>query len=226
MLFVILTKYRLSQVQDRILEWNLILPDDELSVPSPSPTLSDDWEIVASPPKSEAFTSTPYTPSDPAQMSEYSKKPLPSLPAPKIQQKSSKIQKKRPSTRDRLKLTCHHGPKSSDVHDVQKSLESIPDGTSMIDRYNEEEQAYEQLALGLSGRLVMRGYRRATDSSSSTVARHRWDPRVRKHSVDRNKESNEGKGNSSPDGGPSQPDDDGPERKERRKTPPSPCGEI
>jgi hypothetical protein len=84
------------------------------------------------------------------QISEYNKKPLPSIPILNLLPKSSKIQKRRPSsTTDRLRLTCHHGPTTSDAHEVQTTLKSIPDGLSPIDRYAGDSQAHERIALGL-----------------------------------------------------------------------------
>lgn len=116
---------------------------------SPSPTLSDDWELVSTSPQSAnlAFSA----PSDPDQMREYNKKPLPSIPVPKTPSKSAKIQKRRPSsTTDRLGLTCVHGPNAADAHEVQTSLQSIPDGIPPIDRFAGDEQAHEKLALALA----------------------------------------------------------------------------
>ncbi|PMD33108.1 hypothetical protein L207DRAFT_175446 [Hyaloscypha variabilis F] len=99
---------RLAQVRRCIKDWNLIqLPVVEPFMPSPSPTLSDDWELVSTPSEPEAIPR--YTPSDPA-LIEYNKKPLLSIAIPNPRQNSTKIQKRRPSsTTDRLKQTCHHG---------------------------------------------------------------------------------------------------------------------
>ena len=116
---------------------------------SPSPTLSDDWELVSTSPQSANLASL--VPSDSNQMREYSKKPLPSIPVPKAPSKSAKIQKRRPSsTTDRLGLTCVHGPDAADAHEVQTSLKSIPDGMPPIDRFAGDEQAHEKLALALT----------------------------------------------------------------------------
>jgi hypothetical protein len=116
---------------------------------SPSPTLSDDWDLVSTSPQSAnlAFSA----PSDPDQIREYNKKPLPSIPVPKTPSKSAKIQKRRPSsTTDRLGLTCVHSPNAADAHEVQTSLNSIPDGIPPIDRFAGDEQAHEKLALALA----------------------------------------------------------------------------
>jgi hypothetical protein len=108
---------------------------------------------------------------------------LPSIPTQKIAQKSSKIQKRRPSsTTDRLKLTCHHGPTLFDVHEVQTRLELIPNGASPIDRYTQDEQTHERIALGLEDEekeedVVMHPWRRAADSKTRGA---REEKRVRK----------------------------------------------
>ena len=95
-----------------------------------------------------------------------------------------------------------------------------------MDRYTEEEQAYERVALGLS--VAMGSYRRADDSSLSNAARtFRGLGRVRKRASARKDERNGNNGNRSPDKkSEPEPDEDSPERQERRKTPPSPCGEA
>lgn len=145
-----LTENRLSQIQHFIRECDLVPSAMEHSGPSsPSPTLSDDWDLVSTSPQSAnlAFSA----PSDPDQIREYNKKPLPSIPVPKTPSKSAKIQKRRPSsTTDRLGLTCVHGPNAADAHEVQTSLKSIPDGMPPIDRFAGDEQAHEKLALALA----------------------------------------------------------------------------
>jgi hypothetical protein len=145
-------------------------------------------------------------PSDPDQISEFKKKPLPSPPTPKIPRNSSaKIQKRRPSsTTDRLKLTCHHGPSPSDVHEVQAALDSIPEGPSMIDRYTEDEQRSERIALGLGDIYDLKSYRRAEDRVTNSPRINMPPKMLHRRKVRHRKQ-------------------DGPEREERRKTPPSPC---
>ncbi|KAE9368591.1 hypothetical protein N431DRAFT_560976 [Stipitochalara longipes BDJ] len=229
----------LEQIRRCIGEWDLVqLPVAESSVPSPSPTLSDDWELVSTPPKPEAIPR--YTPSDPALVFEYNQKPLPSIPVPKAQQKSTKIQKRRPSTTDRLKLTCHHGPNSSDVHEVQTRLKSIPDGTSPIDRFTKDSQTHERIALGLCkdhdehedmASIALLSWRRATEPAgpSSNIMRQCRGLRtmIRKPKNDKN-DRNEGLLESESSGkrkrGPPGNGDDE-QGKDRKKTPPSPPDE-
>jgi hypothetical protein len=145
-----LTENRYSQIQQFIRECDLIPSAMEHSGPSsPSPTLSDDWELVSTSPQPANLASS--APSDSDQMREYNKKPLPSIPVPKAPSKSAKIQKRRSSsTTDRLGLTCVHGPNAADAHEVQTSLKSIPDGMPPIDRFAGDEQAHEKLALALA----------------------------------------------------------------------------
>jgi hypothetical protein len=149
-----LTENRLSQIQHFIRECDLIPSAMEHSGPSsPSPTLSDDWELVSTPAQSANLASS--APSDPDQMEEYNEKPLPSIPVPKAPSKSAKIQKGRTSsTTDRLGLTCVHGPNAADAHEVQTSLKSIPDGLPPINRFAGDEQAHEKLALALASHLA------------------------------------------------------------------------
>ena len=211
----------------------------EPSIPSPSPTLSDDWVLVSSTPKPEAIPR--YMPSDPALMFEYNKKPLPSIPLPESRQKSTKIQKRRPSsTTDRLKLTCHHGPASSDVHEVQARLKSIPDGTSPIDRFAKDPQTHERIALGLDNDneehediagIVLRPWRRATEPAdpNTSIVRQRIGLRAidRKPKHDKTERADslpESESNGKRKRGPARDDEDE-ERKDRKKTPPSPPDE-
>ena len=210
----------------------------EPPISSPSPTLSDDWELVSSPPKPEAIPR--YTPSDPALVFEYNKKLLPSIPIPKSGQISTKIQKRRPSsTTDRLKLTCHHGPASSDAHEVQARLESIPDGTSPIDRFTKDPQTHERIALGLDetndehedmAGITLRPWRRAIDANPNTsVMRHRIGLRT----IDRKPKYVKNERNGSVPESKSHGkrkrslswDDEDEERMDRKKTPPSPPDE-
>jgi hypothetical protein len=198
---------------------------------------------VSTPPKSEAVPRTvpqaSYTPSDPAQVFEYNQKPLPSIPT----QKSSKIQKKRSSsTTDRLKLTCHHGPTLFDVHEVQTRLKLIPNGTSPIDRYTQDEQTHERIALGLEKEeeeeeeeveeedVVMHPWRRAAVSKTRGA---REEKRLRKIDEIRRPKNNknatndelpasrESNGKRKREQKP-QPSEDEQESPKRMKTPPSP----
>jgi hypothetical protein len=173
----------------------------------------------------EAPTQGSYTPSDPSQITKYTEKPLPSLPTPKIYQNTSKIQKRRPSSiTDRLKLTCHHGPSSSDVHEVQTSLKLIPEGASPLETYVDIEQTHERIALGLDSALeedVLKGYRRANSQRPNLPRYH--SATVRR--VVRDSNPNRGGSNRSWMRKPQQKEDDQ-ERKERKKTPPSPCDEA
>jgi hypothetical protein len=168
---------------------------------------------------------------------------LPSIPTQKFAQKSSKIQKRRPSsTTDRLKLTCHHGPTLFDVHEVQTRLKLIPNGTSPIDRYTQDEQTHERIALGLEEEkeekeeedVVMHPYRRAADSKTTGA---REEKRIRKIDETRrlknsddatNDElsaSRESNGKRKREQKP-QPSEDEQESPKRMKTPPSPSDEA
>jgi hypothetical protein len=165
---------------------------------------------------------------------------LPSIPGQKSAQHSSKIQKRRPSsTTDRLKLTCHHGPTSSDIHEVQTTLKLIPNGTSPIDRYAQDEQTHERIALGLENEaegeqeeeeedIFMLRWRRATDSKTN-VGRSERSVRVfvetkrpRNNKCVRNDELASYGGSSGKRKREPQRSDDEQESPERKKTPPSP----
>lgn len=191
---------------------------------SPSPTLSDDWEPLSSPPKSEPLPQASYTPSDPALISEYNKKPLPSIPATKTKPNSFKIQKKRPSTTDRLKLTCHHGNSPSDFHEVQTPLESLPEGASMIDRYAEDDQNHERIALGLDEESIsMRRWRRAGDPKLNGTTRPRILVRCRINRERRREQKSEANRCLKRK---REWEDDEQEKEGWRKTPPSPSDEA
>jgi hypothetical protein len=231
---------RLAQVRRCIEDWNLMqLPAVEPFVPSPSPTLSDDWELVSTPSGPEAIPR--YTPSDPALIFEYNKKPLPSIPIPKTRQNSTKIQKRRPSsTTDRLKQTCHHGPDPSDTHEVQTRLKDIRDGTPPIDRFTEDKQTYERIALGLDkgydededmASIVFQPWRRAGDPANPNSNRRQLigvrlaDRKPRNDKKDRHDGPPGSESSGKRKRGPTRNDEDDEERKDRKKSPPSPPDE-
>jgi hypothetical protein len=227
-----LTEIRLEQIQRCIREWGLVQPQAvNQTATSPSPTLSDDWP---SPPRSELPAQATYTLSDPAQISKYAEKPLPSIPIPRIHQNASKIQKRRLSSRtDLLKVTCYHGPSASDEHEVQTPLESIPEGPSPIMTFVKDHQSHERIALGLENTPV------ESDSEENTLenieqmriwqrAKHLKTDRPRQEKRPRqvlkgDAINRSGSGSNSIGKRKPQWKEDEPERKDRKKTPPSPC---
>ena len=176
-----LTELRLPQIQRVLREWDLVQPPSvEITVDSPSPTLSDDLEFVAPAPSNDTLDPSSYTPSDPAQIVKYIQRPLPSLPPTNHYPNASKIQKRRASTAtDRLGVTCFHGPSASDSHDTQTSLEMILEAPSPLETYVDDKQAHERIALGLEEeevdcRELTQNYRRAASGHDrSRPNRHR-----------------------------------------------------
>jgi hypothetical protein len=175
---------------------------------------------------------------------------LPSIPTQKLAQKSSKIQKRRPSsTTDRLKLTCHHGPTLFDVHEVQTRLKLIPNGTSPINRYTQDEQTHERIALGLDNEekeeqeqeeeeededVVMHPWRRAEVSKTTGPREEKRlrtmvETRRQKNNDDATNDelpaSRESNGKRKREQKP-QPSEDEQESPKRMKTPPSPADEA
>jgi hypothetical protein len=92
----------------------------------------------------------------------YTQKPLPSLPAKAstssttrnsiLNSKAEPAEESGPvgrSSPDRLRVTCHHGPGSSEVHEVETTLDFVPTGPSQLEIYADDEQEHEMMALGL-----------------------------------------------------------------------------
>lgn len=57
-----------------------------------------------------------------------------------------------PSSKERLKLTCHHGTLPSEYHEVSSTLDTLPtSGPSPLETYADTEEAHEMRAVGLVG---------------------------------------------------------------------------
>ncbi|KAH7403130.1 hypothetical protein BKA64DRAFT_641144 [Cadophora sp. MPI-SDFR-AT-0126] len=151
----------LTQIQKCIKDWKLELPISPELKPeeskAPDSPSDDSWVVIPSMTAPPALTTNSYTPSDPKLMSHYTKRPLPSLPAPKSNTKmdsKSRVRKRQAPNTDRVRGICHHGAGAFDSHEIETNLSSIPDGPSQIELYVDDDQDYERVAQGLTSMAV------------------------------------------------------------------------
>lgn len=140
------------------------LNNTELQIDTQS--ASDGWELVNShshthslsrtrlssssnlpfPPDSPTYTPSPATAEfDPETINLYKERPLPSLPTTSKHKRKFSTSLDRP-TKDKLKLTCHHGAES---HEVEMTLGILGQGPSPIETYASDDQSHERIAVGL-----------------------------------------------------------------------------
>jgi hypothetical protein len=99
-------------------------------------------------PDSPTYTPSPITAefSAPESIGLYQERPLPSLPTTPKRKRKSSNSLDRPS-KDKLKVTCHHGP---EFHEVEMTLGILgKQGPSPIETYASDDQSHERFALGL-----------------------------------------------------------------------------
>lgn len=129
-------------------------------------SISDSWELIHpcsnSPSRRRLSTasdvpplpdSPTYTPSPisaefdaPKSIDLYQERPLPSLPTTSKLKRKSSTALDRPS-KDKLKVTCHHG---SEFHEVEMTLGILgQEGPSPIETYASDDQSHERIAIGL-----------------------------------------------------------------------------
>ncbi|KAK0115620.1 hypothetical protein ONS95_000111 [Cadophora gregata] len=146
----------LTQIRKCIEDWKLELPVSLEPKPEEQKDLDSDsdgsWVVIPSTTAPSVPTNKTYTPSDPKLMSLYTKRPLPSLPtsksSPKMDSKSRVRKRQAPNT-DKVKGVCHHGGGSSDTHEVETTLTSVPNGPTQMELYVDDDQDYERVAQGL-----------------------------------------------------------------------------
>ncbi|PVH77297.1 hypothetical protein DL98DRAFT_517405 [Cadophora sp. DSE1049] len=153
----------LPQIRKCIKDWKLELPiSPELKPEEPKEpdTPSDDgWVVIPSMTDPPVLTTNSYTPSDPKLMSLYTKRPLPSLPASKSNTKmdsKSRVRKRQAPNTDRVRGICHHGAGSSESHEIETNLSSVPDGPSQMELYVDDDQDHERVAQGLTSMAFAR----------------------------------------------------------------------
>jgi hypothetical protein len=187
----------------------------------------DDWELTSSPqPPVSSFTprTAPNAIFTPTAAPDLHCKPallaLPPHPqTPKNGKRKCDISSLS-SNQDRLKLTCHHGPGPTELHEVEvplNALPSHPDDLSPLESYAEDlEQTHERIAMGLERipshallKMGLVGFRRAADTTKKSTRTRRVlaTPRCRSGRGRRDVPDRDGEG-------------EGKEEKEKEKTPP------
>jgi hypothetical protein len=98
-------------------------------------------------PDSPTYTPSPVTADfDPENIHLYKERPLPFIPTTSQHKRKSSTSLDRPA-KDKLKLTCHHGPES---HEVEMTLGILGhQGPSPIETYASDDQSHERIAVGL-----------------------------------------------------------------------------
>lgn len=136
------------------------------------PSPDDDDKDVSSTKVSPSKTNKAYSLDDPENISMYNNRPLPPLPPTSTSSETSIRATNSESSshnNDKLSLSCHHGPSSSQIHEIQTPLETLQsNGPSPLDVYTEDQQNHEMLAVGLV--LPDLHWRRSGDAPSGVTA--------------------------------------------------------
>jgi hypothetical protein len=143
-------------------------------------------ETIPSPQPSPPPNHASYTLNDAEIIQIYTQNPLPSLPAKpstssttrasKLNSKAEPAEENGPAGRsspDRLRVTCHHGPGSSEVHEVDTTLDFVPTGPSQLEIYADDEQGHEMIALGIPRKAGEKRPGRAGWRNNALVPRKR-----------------------------------------------------
>jgi hypothetical protein len=191
---LLLTYNRVAQLRTCLEDWS---PDSISSPPNchsdTPPPADDDGKDVSSTKVSPSKTNISYVQDDPDIMNMYNNRPLPPLPSTSTSFETN-IKPTNPedsSSNDKLNLTCHHGPSSSQTHEIQTPLETLhSNGPSQLDLYTKDQQNHEMLAVGIPS-PVMR-WRRSGESRSGVMRsgdRSRSGVRIKRLQVKRKRKS-------------------------------------